>query len=200
MARPQEFDAAEVLHKALDLFWRKGYEATSLADLLAATGLSKSSLYAAFGGKRDLFLAAFDAYRAERAAELHRSLDVGPARKAIEMFFRDIVATARQQKSPCGCMSTNQAVELAPRDPAIRDRIAADFQTIEDAFTRTIERGQAEGAIPPAKDARVIARLFVVAFPGFQVMVRAGANPARLDSALDGLLSLLEDAPQTSST
>jgi TetR/AcrR family transcriptional regulator, transcriptional repressor for nem operon len=200
MARPQEFDTARVLHKALELFWRKGYEATSLADLMAATRLSKSSLYAAFGGKRDLFLAAFDAYRAERTVGLHRILASGPAREGIATFFRDIIATGNKSRSPYGCMSTNQAVELAPHDSAVRDRITADFQTIEDAFARTIERGQAEGSVAPAKDARSIARLFVVAFPGFQVMIRAGADPARLEAALQGLLSLLDEAaPATAS-
>ena len=64
MARPQEFNTAEALYKAMGVFWSKGYEGTSLADLLEATGLSKSSLYATFGDKRDLFLAAFDCYRA----------------------------------------------------------------------------------------------------------------------------------------
>ncbi len=66
MARPQAFNTEEALHGALSVFWRKGYEATSLADLLAATRLSKSSLYATFGDKRSLFLAAFDAYRQAR--------------------------------------------------------------------------------------------------------------------------------------
>jgi TetR/AcrR family transcriptional repressor of nem operon len=191
MVRPQGFDTAEVLSKALAVFRLKGFEATSLADLLAATGLSRSSLYASFGGKRELFLAAFDAYRAERTQDLNRTLDSRPPRAAIEAFFRAIVASGHGPDSACGCMSTNQAVELAPHDAAIRERIAADFQAIEDAFCRTIERGQAEGSIAATRDARAIARLLVVAFPGFQVMVRAGADPGRLDAALDELLALL---------
>jgi TetR/AcrR family transcriptional repressor of nem operon len=195
MVRPQEFNTAEVLDKALGLFLRKGFEATSMSDLLAATGLSRSSLYAAFGGKRDLFLAAFDAYRAERTAALNRSLDSRPARAAIEAFFRSIIDSAHGPEPSCGCMSTNQAVELAPHDAGIRERIAADFQAIEDAFCRTIARGQAEGSIAPARDARAIARLLVVAFPGFQVMVRAGADPVRLDAALKELLALLGEVP-----
>ncbi|KAA5602656.1 TetR/AcrR family transcriptional regulator [Blastochloris sulfoviridis] len=195
MVRPQEFNTAEVLDKALGLFRRKGFEATSMSDLLAATGLSRSSLYAAFGGKRDLFLAAFDAYRAERTAELNRNLDSRPAREAIETFFRSIIDSVHGPESSCGCMSTNQAVELAPHDAAIRSRIAADFQAIEDAFRRTIARGQAEGSIASARDAGAIARLLVVAFPGFQVMVRAGADPARLDAALKELLTLLGEGP-----
>lgn len=195
MVRPQGFDAAEVLDKALGVFRLKGFEATSLADLLAATGLSKSSLYAAFGGKRELFLAAFDAYRAERTRELNGTLDSRPAREGIAAFFRAIIDSSHGPESACGCMSTNQAVELAPHDAAIRERIAADFQAIEDAFCRTIARGQREGTIASDRDARAIARLLVVAFPGFQVMVRAGADRVRLEAALAGLLALLDGRP-----
>src|SRR5512143_3368215 len=92
MSRPQEFETTEVLRNAMYVFWSKGYEAASLADILAATGLSKSSLYATFGDKRSLFLAAFDVFRKERMAHLHRILDDGcPARRSIERFFREVV-------------------------------------------------------------------------------------------------------------
>ncbi|WP_231716733.1 TetR/AcrR family transcriptional regulator [Burkholderia ubonensis] len=184
MARPREFDAAEVLHKAMEVFWRKGYEATSVVDLVDATGLGKSSLYGAFGGKRELFLAAFDAYRSDRARDMHRILDHGPARDAIETFFRMIVRDAHAPKFANGCMSINQAVEMAPHDPEVRERVQSDFQYIEDALTRVIERGQGEGSVNGTRPARDVARLLVVAFPGLQVMVRAGYGNERLDDAL----------------
>lgn len=192
MARPQEFNATEALHQAMDVFWCKGYEATSLADLLEAMGLSKSSLYAAFGGKRELFVAAFDAYRAERAREMHQILTQGPARQAIERFFRKIVTDAGNGDSSRGCMSINQAVEMAPRDPEIRTRVFQDFALIEDALSQTIERGQAEGSVKSADNARNLARLLVLAFPGLQVMVRAGGDKAKLDDTLNLLLSTLD--------
>jgi TetR/AcrR family transcriptional repressor of nem operon len=89
-------------------------------------------------------------------------------------------------------MSTNQAVELAPHDPEVRGRVEADFRLIEDALARTIERGQAEGSVMCEGDARELARLFVVAFPGFQVMVRAGSSRSRLEGALGLLLANLD--------
>jgi TetR/AcrR family transcriptional repressor of nem operon len=192
MARPQEFDTAEALHQAMGMFWRKGYEATSLVDLMEATGLSKSSLYGTFGGKRELFLAAFDAYRAERARDMGRILEEGPARQAIETFFRTIIADVQAPELSRGCMSINQAVELAPHDLEVQSRVEEDFQRIEDALTRAIQRGQAEGSVKSARDARELARLFVVAFPGLQVMMRAGGNRARLDDALRLILSNLD--------
>ncbi|MHA6913697.1 TetR/AcrR family transcriptional regulator [Ralstonia pseudosolanacearum] len=192
MARPQEFDAAEALHQAMDVFWRKGYEATSLADLLEAMDLSKSSLYAVFGGKRELFLAAFDAYREERAAEMRQILGQAPARQAIESFFRKIIADAGREDASRGCMSINQAVEMAPHDPEVRARVLQDFALMEKGLTRTIERGQAEGSIKSTDAARNLARLLVLAFPGLQVMVRAGSDRAKLDDTLNLLLSMLD--------
>jgi TetR/AcrR family transcriptional repressor of nem operon len=192
VARPQEFDTAEALHKAMGVFWRKGYEATSLVDLLEATGLSKSSLYGTFGGKRELFLAAFDSYREERTRDMGQILNQGSAREAIETFFRTIIDVAQASEFSRGCMSINQAVELAPHDPEIQGRVEEDFQRIEDALTYTIKRGQADGSVRSNKDARELARLFVVAFPGLQVMMRAGGNKPRLDDALRLILSNLD--------
>lgn len=192
MGRHQEFDKAEVLHRALDVFWRKGYGATSMVDLLDAMGLSKSSLYATFGSKRELFVAAFDAYREERTIEMHAILKHGPARQAVERFFCKVVYDPGLGDSSRGCMSINQAVEMAPHDSDIRARVFQDFTVIEDALTRTIERGQLEGSVKSVSNARDLARLLVMAFPGLQVMVRAGGDKARVADNLNLLLSSLD--------
>ncbi|CAB3803048.1 HTH-type transcriptional repressor ComR [Paraburkholderia ultramafica] len=192
MGRVQEFDSGEALDKAMGVFWHKGYEATSLNDLLAATGLSKSSLYATFGGKRELFLTAYDAYREERAREMHDILARGSARDAVEAFFRLIIGNADRLEFSNGCMSVNHAVEMAPHDPDVQARVEADFQLIEDALAKTITRGQADGSVGTKENARRLARLFTVAFPGFQVMVRAGAKGVRMRDALATLLANLD--------
>ncbi|NTZ64233.1 TetR/AcrR family transcriptional regulator (plasmid) [Agrobacterium tumefaciens] len=192
MARPQEFDRHNVLNRAMELFWNKGYEATSLTDILQATGLSKSSLYGSFGDKREFFLAAYDAYREDRADQMDALLNSGSARQAIESFFRQIIEDAAKVEFSNGCMSTNQAVELAPHDAVVRHRVETDFKLIEDALTRTIERGQREGSVTRNIDARKMAHLLVVAFPGFQVMVRAGGGRTRLRDALDLLMKQLD--------
>lgn len=138
MARPQEFNRSEALHQAMDLFWQKSYEATSMADLLKAMGLSKSSLYGSFGGKYQLFVAAFDAYRAEREREAEVILNRGTAREGVADLFQKIVSDVRAGDSSRGCMSINQAVEMAPRSPEISSRVLKDFTLIEDMLTRTI--------------------------------------------------------------
>ncbi|MEK1928735.1 MAG: TetR family transcriptional regulator C-terminal domain-containing protein [Pararhizobium sp.] len=119
-------------------------------------------------------------------------LNEGSAWQALETFFCKIIADARAVEFSHGCMSTNQAVEMAPHDPQMRGRIEADFQLIEDVFTRTVERAQADGSVKNGRSAREIARLLVVTFPGFQVMVRAGACKTRLETRFDVLLSNLD--------
>ncbi len=176
----------------MHVFWSKGYEATSLADILTATGLSKSSLYATFGDKRALFLAAFDAYRKERMAHLERALNDGrPARQSIEAFFREGIAHAAQEHR-CGCMTANEAVELAPHDVDVRRLVAEDFQAVEDAFTRAIERGQADGSIVSREEPRKLARFLVVGLQGLQVMSRARSERSRLDDTVTVMMAALD--------
>jgi len=192
MARPQEFDTAEALHQALDVFWRKGYEATSLADLLEAMDISKSSLYATFGGKRELFITAFDAYRDERTIEMYQILTKGLAREAINQFFRKIILDAGNGDSSRGCMSINQAVEMAPYDDEIRERVFDDFARIEKALTEAIKRGQSDGSLKNKNTANQLAQLLVMAFPGLQVMARAAGNTKKVEGQLKLLLSILD--------
>lgn len=192
MARPQEFDTGEALRAAMHVFWSKGYEAASLADILAATGLSKSSLYATFGDKRALFLAAFDAYRTERMARLDQALNDGrPACQSIEAFFRDGVAHAGDPEHRYGCMTANEAVELAPHDGKVQQLVAEDFQAVEDAFARAIARGQADGSIESSEEPRKLARFLVVGLQGLQVLARARSERSRLDDAVTVMLAAL---------
>lgn len=191
MARPQEFDTTETLRESMRVFWRKGYEATSMTELLDATGLSKSSLYSTFGSKRELFLTAFDLYRDERARDMHRVLGQGIARPAIAAFFEMIVADACSN-DPKGCMSINQAVEMAPHDPEVRSRVLADFKLIENALAQAIRRGRKDGSINNGRSAPDLAKLLLLLFPGLQVMARAGFEQARLDDWLRILLANLD--------
>ena len=195
MPRPQEFVTAEALHQAMNVFWRKGYEATSLVDLLAATGLSKSSLYATFGGKRELFLAAFDEYRRARAHAMYQTLAREPAGRAIEAFFQLLLSGPNAEEPSRGCMSINQAVELAPHDPEVRERVMQDLRLIEEALAQAISRGQQQGDLRSLRPAQDLAGLLMLGFPGLQVLARAGYSPAQLTTSLSLLLDQLEARP-----
>lgn len=193
MARPQEFETDKVLRNAMYVFWSKGYEAASLADILSATGLSKSSLYATFGDKRELFLAAFDAYRKGRMQYLQQTLNNGQlARQSIETFFRQGVAHSQDEIHARGCMTANEAVELAPHDAEIQRLVAEDFQAIEDAFAQAIARGQADGSVSSRQEPRRLAHFLLIGLQGMQVMARARSDHARLDDSITIMMASLD--------
>lgn len=194
MARKPEFDRTAVLENAMRAFWEHGYEATSMAELLTVTGLSKSSLYAAFGDKHKLFVAAYDLYRASQAENLVRVLTAHPAPNGIRAFFEEIVGAGTESWQRFGCMSTNQAAELAQSDAAICARVAEDHRILEDAFTDHLLAGQGGGSVPATVDALAAASALVTAFSGFQLTVRAGLDRNRLERSLAYLLAPLEVA------
>jgi TetR/AcrR family transcriptional regulator, transcriptional repressor for nem operon len=189
MSRPREFDEQQALQQAKEVFWQRGYEATSLADLLAAMGLSKSSFYETFGSKRELFLRSLARYREERVAEFRQLLAGGKtARRAIEVLFRSSIVCETHK----GCMACNEAVELAGRDADAELRVAAVMAALEELLVQAIARGQDEGSIgtrlPPAD----LARLLMVALNGLQIEVRACAEQARLEQTVDVVMRMLD--------
>ncbi len=196
MARPREFDERTVLLNAMQVFLRKGFEATSLTELLQATGLSKSSLYDTFGPKRELFMAAFEMYRQERARVLRGILrSEATAYLSIRSFFYAVLEHAQSEERPFGCMSCNEAVELAPHDPEVRRLIERDFSGMEDAFAEVIKRGKSDGSISSANGVRQLARFLVVSHQGLQVMVRSRTDGDRIEDALNLILQALQSTP-----
>lgn len=174
------------------VFWEKGYEATSLSDLMAATGLSKSSLYGSFGDKRELFLAAFDVYRQDRKREMIRLLSADNARDGIVSFYESLFANLDAETAHNGCMSVNQAVEMAPRDSRVKDMVGDDFKTIHEAVSAAIRRGQKDGSVRNRAEAEEIASILVLAFPGLQLMARIGADQEAMNKNLALLMTQLD--------
>ena len=192
MARPREFEEQAVLRKAMEVFWKDGFDGTTLRDLLEATGLSRSSLYETFGDKRSLFLAALDAYRQDRQQELRAILDEGAnGYKSIEGFLRMVVEHGDAPHYRYGCMSCNEAVETAPHDDEVRQLVARDFAGVEDAFLGAIRRGQADGSIGTAVPAARLARFLTVSLQGVHVMSRAGMSRQYLQDTVEQMLASL---------
>lgn len=193
MARPKEFDPAEALGLALGLFWRQGYSATSLDDLLQATGLSKSSLYQSFGSKHALFAAALDRYQAEQLARVREILArAADAKSAVGALLRSLVRPVSGSEAPLGCLTCNSAVELAPGDPAVAASIAQHLAALETLLADALQRGQAEGSIGRRHPPTELARFLIMALNGLQVLVRARADPARLEQAISVVLTALD--------
>lgn len=193
MGRPRAFDENAVLDQAMEVFWDKGYAATSLTDLLAATGLSKSSLYEAFGNKHDLFLRALERYRDVVVAPTVTALEqVSPAREAIRRAFLQVIEGVEETASPRGCFSNNCAVEQAAHDPAACRRVIEVFGRFEAAFEAAIRRGQAAGEIPAERDAAALARYLNTALNGLIVVSKTGRDTGDLSDVVEITLKALD--------
>lgn len=185
MARTRNFNQEKAVQQAMELFWTKGYEATSMADLLKATSLSKSSLYETFGSKKDLFLSAYYHYRVEHLHMLKGFLqNEKAAYQSIIDLFQGLVDDCKRQEFPIGCMICNEAIELAPHDATFQKLIEEDFQNIEELFRKTVQRGQQDGSITCIIEAQNLAHFLTVNLQGLQVMARANSDVKRLEATV----------------
>ncbi|MDR0344999.1 MAG: TetR/AcrR family transcriptional regulator [Nocardiopsaceae bacterium] len=192
MSRTKEFDPDAVLQQALELFWERGYEATSMADLVAHLGIARASIYATFGGKHDLYVRALDRYVQGRDPGLVEKLSQpGPALPAVRGLVAAYAAEAVSDQRRRGCMVVNAAVELMRRDPAAARRVEASWDTLEVALTSALTRARAQGEIPAAKEPRALARFLLVVLQGLQVLGRAQPDPGRVQDAAAQALSVL---------
>lgn len=195
MARHKDFDPDLALDKAMRLFWRQGYHATSIQDLVEATGINRASLYATFGGKEALFLAAVERYLAEINRVRIAKLQGNPSpRAAIQGYFDDLVEFAIGDGRRLGCMLTNSAVEFGERGDRIGQRVYGLFDEVEDALTKLIERGQAVGEIDPGRDPRAAARFLLTMINGMRVMSRVKPEEDWMRDAISGLDLLFQKA------
>jgi len=193
MARHKRFAEEAVLERAMRAFWAHGYAATSIQDLVSATGVNRASLYGTFGDKRRLFLAAVDHYVARIATERLGALqgDV-PARAALGRYFDELIAASSADGRGLGCLLTNTAIELAPHEPEIAAMLRARFDRVEAAFLDVIRRGQAAGEIAAEKDARALARFLVATVQGLRVLTRAGEDDDTLREIVNVALGALD--------
>ncbi|HEY4161957.1 MAG TPA: helix-turn-helix domain-containing protein [Dongiaceae bacterium] len=196
MARPREFDEQAVLEAAGEVFWAKGYEATSTRDLTASTGLTPSSMYAAFGNKRTLFRRALDHYLDHKLRERMDRLEatVSPGR-AITGFFSEIIERSVSDKLQRGCMLVNSALEASPQDTEFQDALAHRLTMIEHFFHRCVVAGQKTGEIPAAQPADDAARHLLSVLLGIRVLARVRPERKLLTGAVEQVLKMLDLPP-----
>ncbi|GGJ13008.1 TetR/AcrR family transcriptional regulator [Streptomyces brasiliensis] len=193
MARTKEFDPDAALQSAMELFWRRGYEATSMADLVEHLGIGRASLYATFGSKHDLYLKAFDRYCDNRDALLLRELSApGPALPAVRGVLRRFAGEAAEERRLCGCLVTNTATELAPHDPEAARRVEQRWDYMETLLHSALVRAQAQGELPEDRDPRTLARMLLVVMQGLRVVGKASPDPTRVRDAAEQVLALLD--------
>jgi TetR/AcrR family transcriptional regulator, transcriptional repressor for nem operon len=190
MARPRSFNPEEALDLARDVFWRKGFQGTSLDDITAATGLAKPSLYAAFGDKNALFLKVLDRYHQRIIANAERVLNEGPsARDAIERWLTGFVPFCSGVRGSRGCLSINTAADGASEQKEVRKRVERFNRRLEQLLRDRLraDRAQFSDAFDPDSSAHTIMAIYL----GLMVMAKHAPDAARVRATLNQAMKLL---------
>lgn len=192
MARTKEFDTDEVLNKAIDLFWDKGYNGCSMQDIVEGIGLSRSSIYETFGDKRQLFLEALKRYQRTNIEAMEKNVNTASdVREVLIQIFESILPGTVNCSLEKGCFMVNSAIELAAHDPEIAAIVKENQREVEDILCKAIEKGQHAGQVTTDLDARAIARFFYTSFSGIRVTARAGSDRKELEDTIKVALSVL---------
>jgi len=175
MARPREFDIEKVLIRALDMFWAHGYDATSMSDLMTATGLAKGSLYKGYGDKKSLFMRALDSYLLRANAGLSETAASSESgRETLEGIFSGVIAMATCTGVRRGCFSVNSTIELAPHDADVRSRLRRNTRQKEKTIAAAVRRGIADGSLRKDLDPEITASYVTTVMNGLQVRGKLG--------------------------
>lgn len=193
MPRPKEFNPDDAIEKAMHVFWHKGYEATSMEDLLTAMNLNRGSLYDTFGDKRQLFLKAIDRYCHGFVAEKFSLLDQpGPALPTLRRFIHGMIASALADPQRRGCLIANTAMERSPHEKEIAGTLRQALKMAEDTFFKVLARAKQQGELQHDKDPRALARFLTTMMQGTIVMIKAGASADAVKQTVETALSILD--------
>ncbi|QRK07464.1 TetR/AcrR family transcriptional regulator [Archangium violaceum] len=193
MGRPKTFEEDEVLERAMKQFWETGYHALSVRDLEEGTGLLRGSLYAAFGDKRALFLAALERYADLSARDLEELLAEGPTPRAgIERYLRKRMKDCTGASHHRGCLLANTAAEVAPQDPEVRALVGRRYAKMAAILEATVRAAQEHGEIDPARDAKALAQHLIVLVQGMSVVGKTEPEAGLVRSAMRMALAMLD--------
>lgn len=178
--RPREFDTEQALDQATKLFWRKGYEGTSLSDLTDELGITRPSLYAAFGNKEALFRLAIDRYEAKAGAYRTRALTATTAYAMARQLLDGAADLHGDKNNPAGCLGVHGALACSEDADAIRQELSSRRRAGEKAIRQRLERAKAEGDLPADSNPADLARFLSVIIYGITVQAVGGATRAEL--------------------
>lgn len=195
MSRPKAFDPDAALDRATDLFRRNGYAATSIGDLVAHTGLSRSSLYDTFGDKHALYLAALDRYRARGRTGLDQMLrSASSPLGGIRAYFETVAQEcACPTQGRHGCFAVNAAAECAATDAETAARAAANYHALATVFADALERAQEQGELAEDRDADALGHFLTSAVYGLRGLQTAGASASAVRSVIETTLEVLNN-------
>ncbi|WP_344648920.1 TetR/AcrR family transcriptional regulator [Cryptosporangium japonicum] len=183
--RPRSFDADAALDRAVEVFWRQGYEGTSLTDLTAAMGINRPSMYAAYGNKDELFRRAVARYAEIDMAYARDALARPTGYEVIERFLRANADALTRTDRPAGCLSIQGGLAAGSDDGHVAQFLAASRLAGENALAERLERAVADGDLPAGTDAAGLARYVMVVSEGNAVHAAAGVDRAGLNAVID---------------
>jgi TetR/AcrR family transcriptional repressor of nem operon len=192
MARQKEFNQDEVLQKAMEVFWRRGYEAASIQDLVQHMGINRQSMYDTFGDKHALFLQALDRYREIQSRRVFEILDrPGSVKKNVRLLFEEAVERALSEEGRRGCFVGNATSELAGRCKETAMRTCKSMASAEKTFQRALMRGTEQGEFR-IRDTRAVARFFYCVLQGLVLTAKASRDRKLLNDVVKVTLSVLD--------
>jgi TetR/AcrR family transcriptional regulator, copper-responsive repressor len=190
--RPRTFDRDRALHRALEVFWKRGYEPATMGELCSAMGINPPSLYAAFGNKASLFMEAVEHYETTYWAAPWRLLDEEPnLRKAMEQFLLDAAAVLSSLEAPCGCMVVLATANVSPESQDVHEAMRGLRDISRTNFLRRLERAREAGDLPDGTDVDALASAFNTLLQGLSIQARDGASRAELERIARASLAML---------
>jgi TetR/AcrR family transcriptional repressor of nem operon len=191
VARNKEFDESTVLRKAMNLFWQKGFEKTSMQDLVVNMGIHRRSMYDTFGDKHALFMKAMDRYEDSVGTAMDRRIkETTSVKQAIRALF-DMVIN-QEEPVPKGCLIVNTAVELAMHDSEASAKVKESFSKTEKRLYELVFRGQSTGEVAGQLNAEKLSRFLNNSLVGLRVMVKTTNDREELEGIIDTTLAILD--------
>jgi TetR/AcrR family transcriptional regulator, transcriptional repressor for nem operon len=198
MARPRTFDPQDILLKAREIFWSKGYQSTTLDDITAATGLTKPSLYAGFGDKASLFLKVLDDYHDRLVARSAGILSGAPtARAAVEAWLMSLLPICSGNKGRRGCLSVNTLTDGGPKEAAVERSIANYNARLENLILARLEADRAK--FPPDFDPVAASRTIMAVYTGLMAMAKQTQSEQQVKQVIGQVGKLLSWRSETCS-
>lgn len=188
--RPREFDVDEALGAALRVFWTKGYEGASLTDLTEAMGVTRPSLYAAFGNKEELFRKALDLYEREKLAYVGEALEAPSSREVVERLLRGALEMQTSDAEPKGCMRIISSVTCSAEAESIRADLMVRRQSSQRAICERLERAKSEGDLPASSDVDGLCGFILAILQGLALQARSGASKSQLEALVETSLAM----------
>ncbi len=190
--RPKAFDESEALNSAMHYFWEHGYDATSVDDLLKVMGIKKSSFYATFKSKEELFSRTLQLYREQNIAFLQDYKSKAGPKAAMLMLLESMLKELQEHKSVRGCLLMNSGKECYGRYEKLSRQVNSEFNFLFELFVSLIQEAKEAGEIKNPKDPRTIAIFYVNSLNGLVVTIKAGANEQMVESLTKSIKEILE--------